>query len=48
MVQKTAVSAGAIILRDIGSTLKIALAQHKNSTKVWVLPSGLLPNFGDR
>ncbi len=40
MVQKTAVSAGAIILRDIGGTLKIALAQHKNSTKVWVLPKG--------
>ncbi len=40
LVQKTAVSAGAIILCEIGGTLKIALAQHQRSTKTWVLPKG--------
>jgi 8-oxo-dGTP pyrophosphatase MutT (NUDIX family) len=40
MAQKTAVSAGAIILHDVGGTLKIALAQHQRSTKTWALPKG--------
>ena len=40
MSQKTATSAGAIILREIGGELKIALAHHKNSEKEWVLPKG--------
>jgi 8-oxo-dGTP pyrophosphatase MutT (NUDIX family) len=40
MVQRTAVSAGAIILREIAGELKLALAHHKNSTKEWVLPKG--------
>jgi 8-oxo-dGTP pyrophosphatase MutT (NUDIX family) len=40
LVQKTAVSAGAIILREIGGTLKIALAQHQRSIKTWALPKG--------
>jgi len=40
MEQKTPVSAGAIILRDIGGELKIALAHHNNSPKEWVLPKG--------
>lgn len=42
MAQRTAVSAGAIILRDIEGTLKIGLAQHQSSpsTKSWVIPKG--------
>jgi 8-oxo-dGTP pyrophosphatase MutT (NUDIX family) len=40
MPQQTATSAGAIILRDIGGELKIALAHHKNSAKEWILPKG--------
>jgi len=40
LVQKTAVSAGAIILRDFDGELKVALAQHQNSTKTWVVPKG--------
>ncbi len=40
MVQRTAVSAGAIILREIEGELKLALAHHKNSAKEWVLPKG--------
>jgi 8-oxo-dGTP pyrophosphatase MutT (NUDIX family) len=40
LAQKTATSAGAIILREIGGELKIALAHHKNSEKEWVLPKG--------
>jgi 8-oxo-dGTP pyrophosphatase MutT (NUDIX family) len=40
MVQRTAVSAGAIILREIEDELKLALAHHKNSEKEWVLPKG--------
>ena len=40
MVQRTAVSAGAFILRDVGGELKIALAHHQNSEKEWVLPKG--------
>ena len=27
-------------MREIGGTLKIALAQHRRSTKTWVLPKG--------
>ncbi len=40
MPQRTAISAGAIILRDIEGELKIALAHHKNSANEWVLPKG--------
>ncbi|HTK09422.1 MAG TPA: NUDIX domain-containing protein [Ktedonobacteraceae bacterium] len=40
MVQKTAVSAGAIILREIDGELKVALAQRLRGEKVWVLPKG--------
>jgi 8-oxo-dGTP pyrophosphatase MutT (NUDIX family) len=40
MVQRTAVSAGAIILRDVEGELKIALAQHRRSSKSWTLPKG--------
>ncbi len=40
MAQRTAVSAGAIILREIEGELKLALAHHKNSAKEWVLPKG--------
>jgi len=40
MVQRTAISAGAIILREIAGELKLALAHHKNSAKEWVLPKG--------
>ncbi len=40
MAQKTAVSAGAIVLREIDGELKIALAQRQRSEKVWVLPKG--------
>jgi hypothetical protein len=40
MAQRTAVSAGAIILREMAGELKIALAQHQNSSKTWVLPKG--------
>ena len=40
MAQRTAVSAGAIILREIEGELKLALAHHKNSEKEWVLPKG--------
>lgn len=40
MPQRTATSAGAIILHDIGGELKIALAHHKNSAKEWILPKG--------
>jgi len=40
MAQRTAVSAGAIILRAIAGELKLALAHHKNSAKEWVLPKG--------
>ena len=40
MAQQTAVSSGAIILRDIGGVLKIALAQHRRSAKTWALPKG--------
>src|SRR5258708_12369494 len=40
MPKRTAVSAGAIILREIEGELKLALAHHKNSAKEWVLPKG--------
>ena len=39
-MQRTAVSTGAVILRDIGGELKVALAHHKDSSKEWVLPKG--------
>ncbi len=39
-VQKTATSAGAIILREVEGTLKIALAHHPRASKPWVLPKG--------
>jgi diadenosine hexaphosphate hydrolase (ATP-forming) len=40
MVQRIATSAGAIILREIEGELKIALAQHRRSSKIWALPKG--------
>src|SRR5437868_14511146 len=40
MAHRIETSAGAIILRDIGGSLKIALAQHRRSTKTWALPKG--------
>ncbi|HET9921876.1 MAG TPA: NUDIX domain-containing protein [Ktedonobacteraceae bacterium] len=40
MAQRTATSAGAIILREVEGEIKIALAQHPRTTKPWVLPKG--------
>ena len=40
MIVRTATSAGAIILREIEGELKIALAQHQRTDKIWVLPKG--------
>lgn len=40
MEQRTATSAGAIILREVDGVLKIALAHHPRATKTWVLPKG--------
>jgi 8-oxo-dGTP pyrophosphatase MutT (NUDIX family) len=40
MQSRKAVSAGAIILREVEGQLKIALAQHQRGTKTWVLPKG--------
>jgi len=40
MIQRTATSAGAIILREVEGQLKIALAHHPRATKAWVLPKG--------
>jgi len=40
MAIQTATSAGAIVLREIDGKLKIALAQHKQSSKTWALPKG--------
>jgi ADP-ribose pyrophosphatase YjhB (NUDIX family) len=40
MAQKTAVSSGAIVLREIDGELKVALAQRQRGEKVWVLPKG--------
>ena len=37
---KKAVSAGAIILRNVEGQLKIALAQRQGDPKAWVLPKG--------
>ena len=37
--RKMEVSAGAIILRDFGGEMKIALAQHQRE-KTWILPKG--------
>lgn len=40
MAQRTATSAGAIILREVEGDLKVALAHHPRATKAWVLPKG--------
>src|SRR5437660_9642294 len=40
MAERDATSAGAIILREVGGKLKIALAHHPRGTKFWVLPKG--------
>jgi 8-oxo-dGTP pyrophosphatase MutT (NUDIX family) len=40
MAERAATSAGGIILREVGGTLKIALAHHPRVTKTWVLPKG--------
>lgn len=40
MAQKTATSAGAVILREVEGQLKVALAQRARANKVWVLPKG--------
>ncbi len=40
MAQKTATSAGAVILREVEGQLKIALAHRVRANKVWVLPKG--------
>jgi ADP-ribose pyrophosphatase YjhB (NUDIX family) len=40
MSQKTATSAGAIILREIDGQLKIALARRQRASKIWALPKG--------
>jgi 8-oxo-dGTP pyrophosphatase MutT (NUDIX family) len=40
LVQKKAISAGAIILREVDGELKIALAQRKRKNKTWVIPKG--------
>ena len=40
MAQKVAISAGAIIVREIDGQLKIALAQRRRESKIWVLPKG--------
>lgn len=40
MSRSTAISAGAIILHEFDGQLKIALAQHKRSSKTWNLPKG--------
>jgi 8-oxo-dGTP pyrophosphatase MutT (NUDIX family) len=40
MEVRTEVSAGAFILRDIDGELKVALAQHRRSEKVWNIPKG--------
>lgn len=40
MIQRTATSSGAIILREVEGQLKIALAHHPRATKAWVLPKG--------
>jgi len=40
MAQRTATSAGAIILREVEGKLKIALAQHARTAKSCVFPKG--------
>ncbi len=40
MVQRTATSAGAIIVREFAGILKIALAHHAHVANSWVLPKG--------
>ena len=40
MAPKVAISAGAIILREIDGQLKIALARRQRESKIWVLPKG--------
>jgi 8-oxo-dGTP pyrophosphatase MutT (NUDIX family) len=40
MVQKTATSAGAIILREVKGQIKIALARHSRAANSWALPKG--------
>lgn len=40
MAQKTATSAGAVILREVEGQLKIALAHRARANKAWVLPKG--------
>ncbi len=40
MVERTAVSAGAFILRAMDGELKVALAQHNRSDKTWAMPKG--------
>ena len=40
MAVRMEVSAGAFILRDIDGELKVALAQHRHSEKVWGIPKG--------
>ncbi len=40
MAVRTAVSAGAIILREIDGQLKIAMARHLRTEKGWILPKG--------
>src|SRR5260370_17572987 len=40
MASKSATSSGALILREIGGQLKLALAQRQRTTKTWVLPKG--------
>jgi 8-oxo-dGTP pyrophosphatase MutT (NUDIX family) len=40
MAQKTATSAGAVILREVEGKLKVALAHRKRANKAWVLPKG--------
>jgi 8-oxo-dGTP pyrophosphatase MutT (NUDIX family) len=40
MVQKTATSAGAVILREVKGQIKIALAHHARPANSWALPKG--------
>lgn len=40
MAQKMAISAGAVILREVEGQLKIALAHRTRTNKAWVLPKG--------
>ncbi len=40
MAQRTATSAGAIILREVEGRIRIALAHHVRADRPWVLPKG--------